>query len=1597
MAKTMKGDLTAQGLPEQQTPRKTWRAALAALRPPRSSLNSIMAVGLAMLFMLQLVGTAPALPATGTLITTVTDLGEENLSASNPCPAGIDRYYDVVTLRLPVSYNNWGDFDPEGRIYVPMEHLEELVEDVALKLSASGMQPFTHALDRATEALLAQPAAPLPSLPNALQQANTLYDQAVTMLQSGAFSGNEGLGPFLPSDLVRPYLPRAYLGECVQFNLTNALPEPASLKINTLQTIPGHGMALGNEEPDVTFPGETRAYIVYIPPHHNMEGAHFLQSGADPRFHTKHGLFGALVAHPPGTSFYAQDGTIDIYADQGFTQDLRTSNEGQQASDWREFVMFYHDEAELWSRDGPLPIIDPYGAYGPGTKAINLRSEPFMKRFEMHDALRDAGELPRGADKSMSYSSYTYGDPPTYVPKSYLGDPVKWRVLNAGPGQHHVHHLHGGGIRWAASPVAGNTQFDIAKDEAVKVNPDIQAPSERLDIQNIGPGESFNMIPEGGSGGVQRSAGEFLFHCHIVEHYVAGMWGFWRTFNTLQRDDAGEIWLAELPDRLGRTPDAVNSLGLLGADVPGFGDITEDNIELWVESQLPAQGVPRDNDASVWDWIKQDTDQGTLYFGEPETAIVWANYPSDAMGRLPAGERPEILFHPEDGRLAYPLLRPQFGERPPLPPDNSPAPYLDTGASGIPEEDAALQASRGDILCPPDLRPDQHRQYQVSAITTELEYGPNVAGKAEIYTLFDDKEDVLTGNKEAKSLILRANQGDCVDVTYVNELDPRGSDLLPKTNMHIHLVQFDVQSSDGVVAGFHYEQSLLPLDQTGVAADRQTVTRASGQATVIGEGTVIPVDNILVFLDANNDPKVGSTVGVALGRSDMLSARLVDADPATSTITLAGQLDVPADLEGLFVGYEFKNYRWYADVELGIVYWHDHVDGLVSWQRGLFGGIVIEPAEAQWCESSKRDGDGCNKLSPTAHVADVIAGENGEESFREIVLQVQDRVCTDDFCVDPIDPRPPLEIFRAAAFNTRSNPIMGLDFKEVNGSTVTDKLEAYAGDDVTIRFLYAGQAISRGTAVFGMTGHQFQFEQNLDGSRILDSISVGISSQHNLRMIGGAGGPCGFTGDYLYFMTGSEKIERGAWGIMRVHDPDEMSLLSDPALAPLPNNNGIQPTQQPEWCTDVGAREYDVSAIHTAIEIAPGVMRPTDLFVPSHEVPLIEQGLIEPRPLVLRALQGEAVKVNLENQLDRPVSLHASVLFAKPGDGLGITVGNNPDDSVAPGETRTYTWYTGDPNGPDVGAVHLQSFDDPVEDPKRGLYGSLVVLPADTDPESVTSWTGPSASYEWNGQTWHEHVLLYESDDPWFQGSIMPYFVDVKGHPMVNYRSDSLHDRVKPHPAFDEAAALLQEANGLNLPFVQSDVHRFGGMGLHSCHIDPQECGRFVPIGTMSALLEVVMILAGAPEPVREIVRDNNPIATDNQRVLFEARNPHNALAHRGLDPTTALIEGKVGDGLVIRSLVGAGDQPIVHHVAGHRWALDPHMDGCRDDLAECDSNIVSAVTLGPREVSNAWIVDAGAGGPGDYLWANQRGPFHEGGQWGLVRIHPETTEGPIY
>src|SRR5207253_4520255 len=139
-------------------------------------------------------------------------------------------------------------------------------------------------------------------------------------------------------------------------------------------------------------------------------------------------------------------------------------------------------------------------------------------------------------------------------------------------------------------PGVEDTGFASGLDKHPRLRP---RASERTDSQSIGPSETFDIADECGAGGCQQSVGDFMYHCHVVHHYFAGMWGIWRVYNTRQDGHASTDSLAplvELQDRARRVQPRVPSSALT-ASLTGS-----------IERQLPPPGAPKRCDASVLDW-----------------------------------------------------------------------------------------------------------------------------------------------------------------------------------------------------------------------------------------------------------------------------------------------------------------------------------------------------------------------------------------------------------------------------------------------------------------------------------------------------------------------------------------------------------------------------------------------------------------------------------------------------------------------------------------------------------------------------------------------------------------------------------------------------------------------------------------------------------------------------------------------------------------------------------------------------------------------------------------------------------------------------------
>jgi hypothetical protein len=140
---------------------------------------------------------------------------------------------------------------------------------------------------------------------------------------------------------------------------------------------------------------------------------------------------------------------------------------------------------------------------------------------------------PAGLKATKAY----YPDDPSNVYHSYLNDHVKFRILHGGMGVTHVHHQHA--QQWLASPNSQESNY--------------------LDSQMITPGASYTLeMVYNGSGNLNKTVGDSIFHCHFYPHFASGMWAMWRVHDVFESGtelDANGIpktgtgvWNRALPD-----------------------------------------------------------------------------------------------------------------------------------------------------------------------------------------------------------------------------------------------------------------------------------------------------------------------------------------------------------------------------------------------------------------------------------------------------------------------------------------------------------------------------------------------------------------------------------------------------------------------------------------------------------------------------------------------------------------------------------------------------------------------------------------------------------------------------------------------------------------------------------------------------------------------------------------------------------------------------------------------------------------------------------------------------------------------------------------
>jgi len=568
-----------------------------------------------------------------------------------------------------------------------------------------------------------------------------------------------------------------------------------------------------------------------------------------------------------------------------------------------------------------------------------------------------------------------YPDDPSNVYHSYLNDHVKFRNLLAGSDDHHIFHLHA--HQWVHTPDGDNSTY--------------------LDSQAIGQGTSFTYeITHEGSGNRNKTAGDSIFHCHFYPHFAMGMWALWRVHDVFEEgtrmsnegrpvaaiDEDGSLFV-----QTRALPDAEI---VQGTPIPGLVPLPGQPMPPMPQVQVGIKG------GQVWIDPTGSGNPGYPFFipgvaghRPPQPPLDFAIDPPSGKpidGGLPRHVIVGGKFWEEHTRLSFEKIietadaieLKQGGERWEIEAMNFHADKLDGSQDGFISSftpmgtPALFEVSGSDPMqgspyadpCFGGRRtPPPRRFLQYKAANIQLDAEITKEGwhfpQQRIISLWEDVDAFRNLGKPPEPFFFRANTYDCVTFWSTN-LTPRSyelDDFQVRTptdilGQHIHLVKFDVTSSDGSANGFNYE-----------------------------DGTLAP-EEVRERIHAIN--VLGGIQQPTGGRRPLI------AQPHPFG---------PFGAEPDWLGAQTTVQRWYVDDVLNkyredrtlrTVFTHDHFGPSTHQQVGLYAGLVVEPFGSVWLDNEwgtplgGRDDGG-----PTSWQA-VIEGVQEDEIFREFLFEFGD-------------------------------------------------------------------------------------------------------------------------------------------------------------------------------------------------------------------------------------------------------------------------------------------------------------------------------------------------------------------------------------------------------------------------------------------------------------------------------------------------------------------------------------------------------------------------------------------------------------------------------
>jgi hypothetical protein len=892
------------------------------------------------------------------------------------------------------------------------------------------------------------------------------------------------------------------------------------------------------------------------------------------------------------------------------------------------------------------------------------------------------------------------------------------------------------------------------------------------------------------------------------------------------------------------------------------------------------------------------------------------------------------------------------------------------------------------------------------------------------------------GSRPPEPLFFRGNTGDIIEYWHTN-LVPHYylvDDFQVRTptdilGQHIHLVKFDVTSSDGAGNGFNYEDGTFSPQEV---QDKIEAINADGGLLVNGAKQILP--------------------GPKPPPSDILNCSANPSDPrcqpCPNNWTPTSRPECPS-----WMGAQTTIQRWYIDPlvdnsnvdrTMRTVFTHDHFGPSTHQQAGLYAGLLIEPAGASWRDPEtgqimgrpasqppiRSDG------GPTSWKVDILTTDanNNNVSYREFMLEFQDLQLAYAWATiggtNPPRRQPdsnPKKGWMDPAYainapsgsptvsapnlistgtagappgtqtvNYRNDPIawrVGIandmsyafdsSLKQAsnaapNGDPFTPLLRAYQGDNVQVRTLVGAHVFAH---QFNFAGPTWFFEPSWKNSGYRSAQAMGLSEHFEfLFKVPSSSAPntsrkCpdGMSQkncvDYFYSPSMDEfGISNCMWGLFRSYDPTQLATK----LVALPNN-AIGAGTNVTYATcpaNAPKRTFNVTAV-TAQSALGG------------EIPFNSRGA------GLKSVSG-VLYVRTEDlnagKLNGPVE--PLILRANAGDCIEVTLTNKLDPSAAVFQQKMFMA----PPFAGVNPVNQQPVFKSQMSKVVGLHPQLLSY----DPAR-----SQGMNIGWNRQGQPDQLASFNNTVKyqWYAGKIDRSAGGTLTYTPVEFGSLNLFP----------SDLMYQQPNGLFGSMIIEPAGSTwtcdGPGGPTSC--DPMPSASPTPTPpTTRASATVTLVDSSHFREFTTMFSDNLRISGGNASAVNYRTEPFgfrysgisttdfscmtsNQLV--GADPQTPIFNATAGDKVRFRLLhtFGTGTSQVFS-LHGHAWQRNPY----QNNSTQLGDNKLSQ-WLGSRDnygsTDHADILLSKAGGeggrPGDYLYTAFVPVQGSQGPWGIFRV----------